>query len=696
MLPSKASCILTILILALCLSSVLQLFQGAYGTILIIKICNAEGDPLKDAEVYLYNGTGKLIGHDTTDADGKAKIDVGSLKVSNPSLKVYYEGVLVYYLKDSSLEEIAKKHEVSVYPVVFNVTDYKGRPLSAKLSITGRNGFHFSGTANKSGSLKVNIPLSVEEGQDNTFDIKVGWQGVDVYTESRLFIRGNVPSVLTLKCHVFPLTIRIYDMAYKPLPAQWSLGDVFLKGIEVQITHPNGTSLTFNSPTIDLSGMPKGKYAIKVSWWGLITLYEDTFWLTSDTYTEPIKVMCKVYDVVLRLTDTLGYPLNDTDFKLVLPHVNKEIDIRTDENGEVRISSIIDGTYTIYSEWRGIRSAYSFEISGPKTYTVSLPIYNVMLKAYALGANSVPLRNALIRLYVLKGGTTTLLLEDRCDSRGKITLYKLPKALYKAEVYWQGILVGEKYFRPEELGSFAKIELPCEVYLFRPRITDLKKAPLAGAKVVMYMANGSYLHLKTSSSGFLDLGPLPVGVYSLNVSWRNVKVGSFKVSLPHQGNPRGDFEDNLVCNVHDLVVAVKGALGQPLDGAYVELWLSANKIGEVKTKSGGVRFEQLPIGTYIIRVRYLDASTTDSVTLSNNDPPTLNKECRLDVFFTIDGKAFPLWLGLVLIGLIIVGASFAMSFIRRMLRERTYKGLIAPPEEFEEERKSRRFRLRRR
>ncbi len=366
-----------------------------------------------------------------------------------------------------------------------------------------------------------------------------------------------------------------------------------------------------------------------------------------------------------------------------------EITVYTDENGEVRLPYVIDGTYTVYSKWHDVQSSYSIEITGPRRYTIVLPIYNIMLKIRALGAHSMPLDNALIKLYIVKGGTTSLLAEDYSNSKGELVFYKIPEALYKIEVYWHGVLVGEQYFRPETLGSLGRLEIECEVYSFRARIMDLKGAPLSNARVAMYLANGSYLVCYTNDFGLIDLGAVPKGTYSLNVSWYGVKVGSFKVALPYERNPRGDFDERLPCKVYDLKILVTGVLNQPLDGTLVEIWLSANKLGEGLTKSGVIEFNQLPPGVYIVKMKYLDVSVTDSVSLAGEEP-VVTIERKLDVLFTIAGKAFSLIMGVILIVSIVVGVSIALIFIRRLLRERAYKGLISPPETFEEERRRRR------
>lgn len=192
---------------------------------------------------------------------------------------------------------------------------------------------------------------------------------------------------------------------------------------------------------------------------------------------------------------------------------------------------------------------------------------------------------------------------------------------YEFRVLWQDVVVAQVVYEVQANVSVSDpLVLTTQVYSPVFQAETAEGSALPGATFLLGHPNGDTLGpLKTDANGRLVLERVPVGNYSLEVSWRGINVFSgFQV-----------VEANGVIAVstavYELRVTARSAVGEPLPGAFVSVSDATGLVFDAGvTEADGIAVLLLPQGSYEVHVRYVtthmgslyDAEQTATVDLT--------------------------------------------------------------------------------
>jgi hypothetical protein len=157
---------------------------------------------------------------------------------------------------------------------------------------------------------------------------------------------------------------------------------------------------------------------------------------------------------------------------------------------------------------------------------------------------------------------------------------------------------------PAELQSKNSITLPVDDIAIN--IVDLDGRPVAGAAIKFAGKDvGS-----TDSQGIIIVRQAPLdNDYTISVSKEGTEIGSDRVRFTASRTSA-----TIQAGIYDITVLVKGAAGQPIQGAVVELIKGGTTIARTKTDTGGrAVFSQVAGSDYIVKATYEQFSSTASL-----------------------------------------------------------------------------------
>ncbi|RLF24937.1 MAG: hypothetical protein DRN15_01500 [Thermoprotei archaeon] len=657
-ISSKA---LSIVFLLIVLVTIMAIPSSAKAYTVVIVTEDAEGNALANVKVKIFKDD-TLVREVTTDSNGKVSI---SLTEGTYKVKAYFKGVLIY----EGTKPVLAVNETQqwtlpclVYRTSVVVRTPDGEALSARVSITELG---ISDTCGKEGKLTLKIPLNYDTSSI-TLTFSVFWQDVKVFSRKYTLTTTNASTTIQITAKVYDVTIKILDATGNALPGgKWRINKVELSACEVKVKHPNGTFIETEPDSkgvIRLENMPKGTYEVRVLWWGVLVKSVDVEILEEE---QLIEVKSDVYPVKLYITDGAGEPLANTNFTVVFPKLGITFNVTTDENGYIELFGMIEGEYLVELTWRGEVLRESIRIESPGLVGVKFPIYDLSMRLISKGAGHRPLSRAIILLYRRIAGREVIVYKGHSDMHGFVLVPKLPEAMYRAVVLWHNVTVADI---PIALDTPLDLSVPCDVYSMKLRLVDLKHRALIRAPIRVKLANGTSITLRSDAGGIVFLSTIPKGEYELEVLWRNFTVGKRVLTLP---GPAGDLEEEIVCNVYDLRIFVKGAIGQPLSEARVTLYRAGTIYSEGLTDNGIIEFSQIPGGEYLVTIDYKGVSLRTTMELTGTEPD-VKWEAQLDVLFEIMGIPLGLMTGIVLIVAITV-ASVASYIVMMRVRARRVK-----------------------
>jgi hypothetical protein len=180
---------------------------------------------------------------------------------------------------------------------------------------------------------------------------------------------------------------------------------------------------------------------------------------------------------------------------------------------------------------------------------------------------------------------------------------------------------------PEELKALGRVVLPVDDVLIK--VVDLDGRPVADAFVRFAGKDvGS-----TDSQGIIIVRQAPLGdyYYAITVTKEGIEIGGDKVQFTTSRTSA-----TIQVGMYDITVLVKGAAGQPIQGALVELIRGGTTIARTRTDdSGRAVFSRVVSSDYIVKATYEQFSSTASlpkgtrsttVTLDIKQTTTIRKE----------------------------------------------------------------------
>jgi hypothetical protein len=188
------------------------------------------------------------------------------------------------------------------------------------------------------------------------------------------------------------------------------------------------------------------------------------------------------------------------------------------------------------------------------------------------------------------------------------------------------------------------------------KVVDFDGRPVAGAAIKFAGQDvGS-----TDSQGVIIVGQVPLDSdYTISVSKEGTEIGSDRVRFTASRTSA-----TIQAGIYDITVLVKGAAGQPIQGALVELIKGGTTIARAATDASGTAvFTKLVGADYTVRAAYEQFSSTASLAKG-----TRSAQITLDLYTVLLGvpMTFATFLALIigLILLVIVVVVIVSEYIR--------------------------------
>jgi hypothetical protein len=188
------------------------------------------------------------------------------------------------------------------------------------------------------------------------------------------------------------------------------------------------------------------------------------------------------------------------------------------------------------------------------------------------------------------------------------------------------------------------------------KVVDFDGRPVAGAAIKFAGQDvGS-----TDSQGVIIVGQVPLDSdYTISVSKEGTEIGSDRVRFTASRT-----SVTIQAGIYDITVLVKGAAGQPIQGALVELIKGGTTIARAATDASGTAvFAKLVGADYTVRAAYEQFSSTASLAKG-----TRSAQITLDLYTVLLGvpMTFATFLALIigLILLVIVVVVIVSEYIR--------------------------------
>ncbi|RLG02932.1 MAG: hypothetical protein DRN54_03720, partial [Thaumarchaeota archaeon] len=292
----------------------------------------------------------------------------------------------------------------------------------------------------------------------------------------------------------------------------------------------------------------------------------------------------------------------------------KEIDFEAEFSGKDTVSllKLPRGTYTVEAVWKGETVARkTFDLStvnvGTVTMDVDLSLTDVVFEVVDLAER--PLAITAEKVTVENGPYAAISVKDN-----KVTVVAMVKHLtYTVSVSYSGY---DKETAATYVGipeGLKALKLPVGDVVIT--VVDLDGKPIGGALVKLAGAEK-----KTDSQGTAifqmvpleDAAGMPI-TYDVTVSREVTVPASITTS-------RSTTSFTILYGLGTINVVVKGAAGQVLSGATVELYREGAlyKTG-VTDEKGVVVFADLPAGTYTVKVAWKNYQDEKSATLTEDD-----------------------------------------------------------------------------
>ncbi|MEM3081599.1 MAG: carboxypeptidase-like regulatory domain-containing protein, partial [Nitrososphaerota archaeon] len=319
-------------------------------------------------------------------------------------------------------------------------------------------------------------------------------------------------------------------------------------------------------------------------------------------------------------------------------------------------------TYDIVAKWPDANGEEvgrrTFDISRANVGTVEGTV-TLALRDVSFGVvdrQGRPLTGATVSL------SPALMRPDDAQLRpdGVFTLLRIPDGrTYEFRVEWTSPEFGTRASAtvrdtPAGLQSRGSITLPVDDVQIK--VVDFDDRPVAGAAITFQGRDVG----RTDSQGIIIVGQVPLdNTYQIGVTKDGTNLGGDSVRFT-----ASRLSATIQAGIYDVVVLVKGAAGQPITGATVELLKGGAVIKTGATdESGQVRFEKVIGDDYQVQAKF------DPFTASRDLPKgTRSATLNIDLYTVLFGvpMTFATFLALIigLILLVIVVVVIVSEYIR--------------------------------
>jgi hypothetical protein len=300
-------------------------------------------------------------------------------------------------------------------------------------------------------------------------------------------------------------------------------------------------------------------------------------------------IQADIYDVIVVVKDMTGRPLQG-----VLTEIIKDGAVIaravTDARGSAVISKLVGADYVVRASFKQFMAEARL-LKGTRNTQITLDI-SVGVVLSIVDRQGRPLEGTRLSITPDLG---VEMLSRPTD--GKFMLKLLEDVTYDLTVEWTSLYgaVARVSIRGTPTDLQTRVTMPVDDVTVR--VVDLDGRPVEGATVKFAGKNvGS-----TDSHGVITLGEVPLdNDYTIVVTKNGVEIGGGVVRFTDSRT-----SVTIQTNIYDVTVLVRGAAGQPITGAKVEL----NKGGAVirtgiTDNSGQVRFEKVVGDDYTVETRF--------------------------------------------------------------------------------------------
>ncbi len=461
------------------------------------------------------------------------------------------------------------------HPVTINVTDDLGAVLPGAEVTMGAA----SGTTDAGGQVVLNLA-------NGTYDLKVFWQRVEVYSASHSVLNATWIDVTAA---VFSPDIVILD----------DVGDPVFDAV-VFTLHPNGTFLdkswrTDASGGISWDTMAGGDYRVSVLWMG-VEVYNSTLTLAGQG---PYTLTVMVYQLDIQVVDTAGQGLELA--QVVITNTTNGLvadSTLTNFTGHT-MSKIPIGNFDFVVYWRNqvvFDTLTDHKVDSSGVLILYANIYAV--EVAVVDASYVPLANARVVVgFALSGhvqdfGTT--------DDQGVLAT-RLPVGDYDFWVYWKDVLVNETTGFSYD-GSDT-ILIHASVYWVDVHVQDTESVSVVSALVSLRHGDGlDFGTVSTDGDGNTSYR-LPIGDYRILVAWKETVVYDDVHYI--------DSQDpiTLTVAIYYLRLHVVDSRDAPVENALVATHndTSGAIVGSSVTDENGNITHRVPMGLYRVQIVWQEA-----------------------------------------------------------------------------------------
>ncbi len=463
-----------------------------------ITVVDTAGEPLTGAQMTVTNPvTGRIMGSQTTDADGNATY---RLPMANYSIEIVWLETVVYDAIRMVDNNDPMVLVASVYYAELHVVDSLDVPLeSALVTFTNDTSGRHMGehTTPADGIVTFRLPM-------NHYDIEVTWQETVVWHRV-LLLNTNDPLVVV--ANVYYAELHVMDS--KDVPLEQAL-----------VTFTNDTSgrvmgeRTTGADGIITFRLPMGEYDVVVVWkeavvWHDMRLLDDNV---------PWDVVTNVFYGQLNILDSMDVPVETALVSLTNATSGRPMGDRTTGNDGQVVYRIPMGVYTVQVLWKDTVVFDDFiTIDSNVPHDIVVDVYYPTFDVFDSGDFAVS--GALVTMAKWPSGR--IMGSQLTDGEGSVT-FRMPKDTYTVSIVWLDTLVHQDTYAVVSNDAFTVAAM---VYYVDLTSEDSKGVGLEFAQIgVTNTTSDRTLASHTANADGESTFRLPIGEYRVDVLWANTLV----------------------------------------------------------------------------------------------------------------------------------------------------------------------------
>jgi len=533
-----------------------EVVAGPFVLIVNVTVTDAKGNPLAGVAegkpqvvLRVLNITEQCLS--TTCVFNKTLLGVNSTSIQ-ANISIYLFGVLVYKMSFM----IENNTQVNLFAKI--------NASTVKINLSNDHGAFLKDCDARIIGLDPKVPaLDVASGQKVTLPFGV----YNVSTARYKVPRASAPALVPVLNPSFrvlngteEVNVRLGVAGAYRLELRKADGSP-LAGARVRVAHVEaGNATVFEGEAsggyVTLSNVPYGRYLVTVEWRDE-TLFSGVMLI--DGSRKGVNITTSLLPLVaLTVLDADSHPVAGARLRISRAVGGAAaIDVISDHRGQVVLTDVVPGVYTVSSSWRD----YPFSVSAYITGTVAevkLPLRKVKVKIETeptcsscslppgLSAELLCGEDSLANASLARASAELVV-----DSTERVYV----DAALKLRISWNGIKIFEKELRADV--GVVSVVLP--FYNLSLKVVDARGRPLPNASLKVFDELGVRA-VKSDFKGVAELGFVYGRRVRVEVFWEGVPVAKEAMACTPE-------LVEVKTSVYTVKVEVVNALGQPVVGA---------------------------------------------------------------------------------------------------------------------------------